>query len=194
METNSIEWKIDNSWTLFLDRDGTINKLLVDDYVKIWDEFDFIEGVLDALPIFNKIFGLTVIATNQQGVGKQLMSEKDLRKIHVQMLNEIIINGGFIDEIYYCPGLAADQPECRKPEIGMAIQATMDFPSINLRKSIMIGDTLTDMQFGKNAGMKTVLISQSKKVSDNFAPYVDVSVPDLPTFANYLASHFKLSF
>lgn len=194
MKGDLLEWKIDKSWTLFLDRDGTINKLLVDDYVKRWEEFEFIDDVLDALPILNKVFGLTIIVTNQQGVGKKLMSEKDLRKIHVQMLDEIILNGGFIDEIYYCPGLASDQPECRKPEIGMALQAAANFPSVNLRKSIMIGDTLSDMQFGKKAGMKTILISSPKKLSSDLTPFVDLCIPDLPTFARYLAAQFKMSF
>jgi histidinol-phosphate phosphatase family protein len=194
MNKDLLEWKLDKTWTLFLDRDGTINKLLVDDYVKTWEEFEFIDNVLDAFPIFNKVFGLTIIATNQQGIGKKLMSEKDLRTIHVQMLDEIILNGGFVDEIYYCPGLAVDQPECRKPAIGMALQATADFPDINLRKSVMIGDALSDMQFGKNAGMRTILISPHRKLSDNLTPYVDMCVPDLPTFANVLASYFKMSF
>jgi len=160
-----ITWKIDSNWTLFLDRDGTINKLLRNDYVKTWAAFKFIDGVLDAIPVFNQFFDLTLIATNQQGIGKRLMSEKDLRNIHVQMLEEISLNGGYIDEIYYCPGLAADEPECRKPEIGMALQAMVDFPNVNLKKSIMIGDALSDMQFGKNAGMKTILISEKKELS-----------------------------
>ena len=189
-----MDWKITNKWTLFLDRDGTINKLLVDDYVKTWDEFQFIDGVLDAIPIFNKIFGQTLIATNQQGIGKKIMTEDALRKIHVQMLDEIMLDGGYIDEIYYCPGLAADQPECRKPEIGMAIQAMKDFPEINLRKSIMVGDTLSDMQFGKNAGMKTILIRDEKILSEQFVPLVDYCVPDLATFAEILIHNLKLKF
>lgn len=183
--------KIDKKWTLFLDRDGTINTLLINNYVKEWREFKFIEGTLDAVPILNSVFEHTIIVTNQQGVGKNLMTEKDLRNIHVKMLEEISLNGGYIDEIYYCPGLAIDQPECRKPEIGMALQAIADFPSINLRKSIMIGDTLTDMQFGKNAGMKTILITDKKELSSDFAPFVDVHIPDLYTFAQILISEFK---
>ncbi|MCL4110510.1 UNVERIFIED_CONTAM: hypothetical protein GTU68_047759, partial [Idotea baltica] len=185
---------ITNKWTLFLDRDGTINKLLVDDYVKTWDEFRFIDGALDAISVFNKIFDLTLIATNQQGIGKKIMTEDELRKIHVKMLDEITLNGGYIDEIYYCPGLAADQPECRKPEIGMAIQAVKDFPEINLSKSIMVGDTLTDMQFGKNAGMKTILITDKKTLSPEIEPFVNYCVSDLATLANLLIHRLKLKF
>ncbi len=189
-----MDLKIDKTWTLFLDRDGTINTLLPNAYVKTWDEFSFIPGALDALPIFNSFFSYTIIATNQQGIGKGLMTEKQLRKIHVLMLEEITLNGGYIDEIYYCPHLVADHAECRKPEIGMAIQAVKDFKAINLRKSIMIGDSLTDMQFGKNAGMKTILLSDEKKVSSEFVPFVDYSMPDLATFAEILLQTRKLTF
>ncbi|WP_235299164.1 D-glycero-alpha-D-manno-heptose-1,7-bisphosphate 7-phosphatase [Portibacter marinus] len=180
------KFKIDPSWTLFLDRDGTINKRLHKDYVKNYIEFEFIEGVLDAIPIMNRIFERSIIVTNQQGVGKKLMTERDLRQIHVKMLEEITENGGYVDEIYYCPGLDSEKPECRKPEIGMALQAVKDFPNINLKKSIMIGDTLTDMQFGRNAGMRTILISESRKVEQPTLSLADHVFTDLLSCAEFL--------
>ncbi len=178
------KYKITKNWTLFLDRDGTINKLLVDDYVKSWEEFQFIEGALEAIPILNKIFDLTLIVTNQQGVGKNLMTEKALRTIHVQMLEEITLNGGYIDEIYYCPNLEKELSEYRKPNTGMGIQALSDFPKINFSKSIMVGDALTDMQFGKNLGMKTVLLSKDHaKLKSELTPLIDIKTTDLASFA-----------
>lgn len=189
-----MDWKIDDQWTLFLDRDGTINTLLPGDYVKTWDEFKFIDGVLDAIPIFNKLFGLTLIATNQQGIGKKIMTEKSLRSIHVKMLTAITESGGYIDEVYYCPALASEQAECRKPDIGMAIQAVRDFPNIDLKKSIMIGDTLTDMQFGKNAGMKTILLTSDKTLSSKFVPFVNYCVSDLATLADLFIDQYNLAF
>ncbi len=180
-------WKITEEWTLFLDRDGTINRRLMDDYVKSYHDFEFLPGVLEALPVFNQIFDLSIIVTNQQGVGKKLMTEKELRQIHVKMLEEITLSGAYIDEIYYCPNLASEEPECRKPNIGMALQALGDFPKIKFKKSVMVGDTISDMQFGKNLGMKTVLVNHmQKKLSDEIGSLVDLKLDDLATFAELL--------
>ncbi|MDB5283955.1 MAG: family hydrolase, partial [Bacteroidota bacterium] len=83
------ELKIDKSWTLFLDRDGVINLHYPNDYVKTWDEFYFLEGVLDAFKDLSSIFRRVILVTNQQGVGKELMSHEDLGFIHGEMLKEI---------------------------------------------------------------------------------------------------------
>jgi len=66
--------QIDKSWTLFLDRDGVINKKIDNDYVKAWEQFEFLPGVIEALKILSAKFGKIIIVTNQQGVGRQLMS------------------------------------------------------------------------------------------------------------------------
>ncbi len=153
-----LQFNINKSWTLFLDRDGVINRRLVDDYVKSWEEFEFLEGVLEAIEQFNHLFGTIVIITNQQGVGKGLMTLEQVDEIHQKMISIINKNGGRIDKCYICPNLKTDKAACRKPEIGMAIQAQKDFPNINFEKSIIFGDSASDMQFGKNAGMKRVFV------------------------------------
>ena len=94
--------KIDNSWTLFLDRDGVINKELPGDYVKRWDEFQFEPGVLIAIAELSKLFPRIIIITNQRGVGIGRMTEDDLKMLHTQMCNEINKAGGRIDAIFYC--------------------------------------------------------------------------------------------
>ena len=73
------------------------------------------------------------------------------------MLREIEAKGGKIDRIYFCVDAEASSP-CRKPNPGMAFQAVRDFPEIDLKKSLMVGNNLSDMLFGKNAGMKTVFL------------------------------------
>ena len=93
---------IDKSWTLFLDRDGVINQKRDKDYVKNWAEFLFVEGSLEAISTLSKFFGRIIIVTNQRGVGKELMSEQDLIKIHEKMVHEINLSHGKIDKIYYC--------------------------------------------------------------------------------------------
>lgn len=155
-----MDWKnkIDKTWTLFLDRDGVINVRLIDDYVKNINEFKFLPGVLEAFKIFAEKFGRIVIVTNQQGVGKGLMTLQDVDSIHDFMKKEIEAQKGRIDAIYVCPQLKSDPNNFRKPSPRMAYMAQHDFPEINLEKSIMIGDSNSDIEFGRNAGMYTILI------------------------------------
>lgn len=91
------------------------------------------------------------------------MSEEDLREIHRNMLLEISKTGGKIDKIYYYPCNVDDNCRCRKPNIGMALQSKKDFPEINFFKSIMVGDSFSDMEFGKKSGMLTILLSKNLK-------------------------------
>lgn len=155
---------IDKTWTLFLDRDGVINLHYPNDYVKKWNEFYFLEGVLDSLTQLSNIFKRIIIVTNQQGVGKQLMTQDDLDFIHAEMLKEVRKHGGRIHAIYAATNLVADdKKELRKPGTGMAKQAKKDFPEIDFSKAIMVGDTFSDMQFGRNAGMITVFIGDKLK-------------------------------
>lgn len=155
-----MDWrgKIDKSWTLFLDRDGVINVRLIDDYVKNLGEFEFLPGVLDAFTIFAEKFGRIIIVTNQQGVGKGLMTLQDVDKVHDFMVKEIEKQKGRVDKIYVCPQLKSDPDNFRKPSPRMAYMAQHDFPEIDFDKSLMIGDSNSDIEFGKNAGMYTILI------------------------------------
>jgi D-glycero-D-manno-heptose 1,7-bisphosphate phosphatase len=157
---------IDKHWTLFLDRDGVINKKLDNDYVKHWIEFEFLEGVLDALKYVKPIFGKIVVVTNQQGIGKGLYTIEDLELIHKNMLYEIDYHGGRIDKVYFSPYLSSQNHPSRKPGIGMALDAQKDFPEIDLNRSLMLGDSLSDMEFGRNAGMKTIFISEERVEND----------------------------
>ena len=175
----------DFSWTLFLDRDGVINKKIENDYVKNWDNFQFIEGVLPALKIFNQKFQRILIVTNQQGIGKGLFTEEDLERVHQCMLEEINNTGGRIDEIYFCPALSASNSLYRKPNTGMALAAKNKFPEIDFTKSLMVGDSISDMEFGKNVGMKTVYISATKK--ENSQPnLIDWEFKSLKKLADHL--------
>ncbi len=151
--------KLNKSWTLFLDRDGVINKRPINNYVKNIQQFEFIDGVLESLAQLNKIFGRIIIVTNQQGIAKGLMLDKDLTDIHFYMCQQIEKAGGRIDKIFYCPELESSCSNNRKPEIGMGLQAKKHFPEIDFTRSIMVGDTISDIVFGKNLRMYTVLIT-----------------------------------
>ncbi|WP_338770195.1 HAD-IIIA family hydrolase [Bernardetia sp. ABR2-2B] len=145
-----------NNWTLFLDRDGVLNRKLEDDYVKSLEEFDILEHSKEALEILSEHFETIVVVTNQQGIGKQLMSEKDLEVIHNHLLEKL----PQIQSIYFCSDLAKTNSPRRKPAIGMAIDAKEDFCTISFKRSVIVGDSISDMQFGRNAGMKTCFINE----------------------------------
>ena len=183
---------IDASWSLFLDRDGVINKKLPDDYVKKWGEFEFLEGVPEAIGKCTEIFGKIFIATNQQGIGKGIMTERDLDMLHNQMIEEIMYAGGKINKIYYSPYRQNEKSVFRKPNIGMARKAKIDFPDIEFAKSLMVGDSESDMQFGKNAGMYTVYICPVKELTEEIKPFVDFIYPSLKAFSINLSDIHQL--
>lgn len=159
-----MDWKntIDNDWTLFLDRDGVINVRIIDGYVTKIEEFEFLPGVIEAFKIFKNKFNRIIVVTNQQGVGKGLMTEDDVKKVHDFMINEVENHDGKIDKVYFCPQPKSVPDNYRKPSPKMAYMAKDDFPEIDLSKSIMIGDMNSDVEFGKNAGMMTVFIGDNE--------------------------------
>lgn len=172
-------------WTLFLDRDGVINIRIHGNYVKNLEEFVFIKGVPEAISIFSKIFKYIFIVTNQQGIGKSYMTDSDLNIIHDYLIQSVEKAGGHINKIYYCSGLAKDNPPCRKPNIGMAIQAKIDFPNVDFAKSIMIGDSESDMLFAKNSGMYGIFLTDDPLLlPENIK--TDGIISSLIDFANFI--------
>ncbi|MEI6059812.1 MAG: HAD-IIIA family hydrolase [Bacteroidota bacterium] len=173
-------------WTLFLDRDGVINERIPDDYVKLPDEFKFLPGVPEAIAIFAKLFNPVVVVTNQQGIGRGLMTQGQLESVHAKMLQEVAKAGGRIDAVFFSPDLKNIRSFTRKPAVGMGLKARKQFPSINFKKSIMAGDTYSDILFGHRLGMLTVLIGNDKEVAFQCSGILDYSFPDLISFAMYL--------
>ncbi|MDR1951765.1 MAG: HAD family hydrolase [Bacteroidales bacterium] len=169
--------------TLFLDRDGVINHRLINDYVKSVNEFVFEEGALEAIAKLSKCFERIVVVTNQQGVGKKMMSEKTLHDIHEHMKNEVEKAGGRIDAVYFCPDVSGTKSICRKPNIGMGLLAKKQFSEIRFKQSVMVGDTISDMKFGKKLGMKTVLISTDKPLVSNHSKLIDQNFNSLYEYA-----------
>ena len=171
--------KIDKSWVLFLDRDGIINERIIGGYVQNRSQFHLLDGVKEAIKIFKEKFGYIFVATNQQGIGKGIMTENDLLRVHDYMEDLI---GLKFDKIYFCPSLFEENSPRRKPNIGMALEAKRDFPAIDLSKSIMVGDSFSDISFGRNAGMKTVYIHSEKKHDE-----ADLNYSSLYQFAKELS-------
>lgn len=159
--------------TLFLDRDGVINTRLVDDYVKCIADFKFTEGFREALAKISGLFRYIVVVTNQQGIGKGLMTHETLYDIHRHMTEELSAAGGRVDKVYYCPDLMGSGSRNRKPEVGMALQAKRDLPDINFRLSVMVGDSESDLKFGRRLKMTTVYIDNGNTapLPDHLADY-----------------------
>ena len=157
-----MKWEIDRSWALFLDRDGVINERIPDDYVRNAGEFKLLPGVIEALQIANNLFKTIVVVTNQQGIGKGLMTECNLSEVHDYCLQLIAEGGGRIDRFYFAPNLWQENSALRKPNTGMALLAQHDFPWIDFHRAVMIGDSDSDIQFGLQLGMKTIYISQTE--------------------------------
>ena len=151
--------------TLFLDRDGVINVKLDGHYVKNTDEFEFMIGAEMAISKLSKIFNRILIVTNQQGIAKGIMSDRDLDVLHNHMLVELKSNGGLINKIYYCPHLAIESCNCRKPNPGMIQQAIIDFPEIKVEDSYLIGDSDSDMLAGNKMGLITVKVDNEYTLS-----------------------------
>ena len=168
---NLHELNLDRSWTLFLDRDGVINHQIANDYVKHISEFKFVDGVLEALQHFAGLFGRIVIVTNQQGINRGIMMEEQLHVLHAYMLDVITTFGGRIDKIYFAPQLATESGYYRKPGVGMGLHAKKDFPEIEFSKSLIIGDSETDIEFGIKLGMKTIMLTKGRNLSSK-ADYI----------------------
>ena len=144
--------------TLFLDRDGVINKKLEGRYVRNFSEFEFMPGALDSISKLSNLFSRILIVTNQQGIAKGIMSEADLNILHTKMQDRIEKLGGKINKIYYCPHLQDMDCMCRKPKSGMIEQAIIDFPEINIENSYLIGDSDSDIKAGKKMNLNTVKV------------------------------------
>ena len=180
--------KIDSNWTLFLDRDGVINEEKHNSYIFHYGEFIFYERAKEALQILASTFGRIVVVTNQRGVGKGMMTAADLHEIHEKMIGAIVLAGGRIDRIYYADSLDDDHP-LRKPHPGMALAAQADFPKIDFQRSLMVGNNISDMEFGKNAGMHTVFLRTTQPEQPLPHPSIDLAFNSLYDFAKSL--HLK---
>ena len=176
------DWGIDSSWSLFLDRDGVINKRNFKGYILSYNDFVFQDGVLKAIAQFKNKFRYIFIVTNQQCVGKNFLSIEKLNSIHEQMLDEISNNSGSITNIYCATELNGPKMCRRKPLPSMGLNAKKDYPNINFSKSIMIGDTDSDIKFGKNLGMKTVCLKSKEIINES----PDLFCDSLLEFCNLL--------
>ena len=175
------DWQIDQTWTLFLDRDGVINKRRFGGYITTKEEFQFLSNAKEAIAVLSNHFNRIIVVTNQQGVGKGLMTERNLFEIHSYMCNQVHMAGGKIDKCYFAPNLKGAEEDLRKPGAAMAEMAKLEFPEIEFERSVMVGDTDSDILFGKNLGMRTVRI----KTAEPIGIQADLTVEHLFDLLNF---------
>ncbi len=170
-----------NEKTIFLDRDGVINRKIDDDYVKSWDEFEFLPNAKEALKILTENDFRLIVVTNQRGIARGWMTEVDLHEVHTRMLSELKNYGAEIAGIFHCPH-DKDQCDCRKPLTGLFLQAQQKFPAIDFTKAIMVGDSSSDIEAGNALGCRTIFVNDERAIAE-FQP---------PPQAKYLGAETSL--
>lgn len=153
---------------VLIDRDGTISKNVP--YCSSPKDFELLPEVAEGIKLLNKHYFKVVVVTNQSGIARGYFTEETLAKIHDKMRDELARHGAYIDAIYYCPHHPDDDCDCRKPSPRMVLQAASDL-NINLSQSYVVGDSEMDIEMGKRAKCKTILI----KPGDNVGKAIDCS-------------------
>lgn len=140
---------------IFLDRDGVIcvNR---HDYIKSWAEFQFLPDAKNSLAALSRLGLPVVIVTNQSAIGRGIVPASVVEDIHRRMVAEIVVHGGRIDRVLYCPHSPEARCDCRKPQPGMLLQAAQEM-NIDLASSYLVGDAATDILAGNRVGCRTFL-------------------------------------
>jgi D-glycero-D-manno-heptose 1,7-bisphosphate phosphatase len=161
---------------IFLDRDGVINENR-DDHVRSWAQFVFVPGALDALRLLTQWQYRIFIVTNQAVVGRGLITAETLDDIHTRMRATIQAHGGQITDMRACLHRPDEHCGCRKPQPGMLRDLATTW-QINLARTYFVGDALTDMQAGKAAGCRTLLVRTGRGSEQATNPAWAAAQPD----------------
>jgi D-glycero-D-manno-heptose 1,7-bisphosphate phosphatase len=180
---------------VFLDRDGVLNELvyyndmgMVDSPFTV-EQFKLLPNVEEAIGIFNHLNLKTVVVSNQPGIARGHFDQRTLAETDLVMKKQLAVSSAFLDAIYYCPHCPNGKIgrynmicDCRKPKPGLLLKAAKDL-NIDLAESYMIGDELTDIQAGKSAGCKSILLGRMKcqlcRIMDDKGIFPDFIVADL---------------
>ena len=151
---------------IILDRDGVINQDS-DQFVKTVDEFVFLDGSVEAIAALSKAGHKIYIATNQSGIARDYLNLETLDAMHNKLLIAVKNFGGAVQGILFCPHVPDDSCDCRQPKPGLGgqILAEQELTSEELRTSIMISDSIRDLQVGDSKKLKQVFVTtgQGKK-------------------------------
>ncbi|MBX2998955.1 MAG: D-glycero-beta-D-manno-heptose 1,7-bisphosphate 7-phosphatase [Caldilineaceae bacterium] len=140
---------------VFLDRDGTINVEV--NYLSDPDEFRLLPGVAEAIHRLNREGWPVVVVTNQSGIGRSYFTQETLASIHQRMNEELAKANAHVDAIFICPHHPSDNCNCRKPKVGLFQKAAQEL-GLDVRRSVIIGDKVSDLLPARELGCRTVLV------------------------------------
>jgi D-glycero-D-manno-heptose 1,7-bisphosphate phosphatase len=148
---------------IFLDRDGVINRKLPEgEYIGSWSDFHLLPGVESAIAALNRSNRRVIVITNQRGIALGLYTEADLETVHAHLQEHLATHHAHIDAFYYCPH-DKDQCDCRKPKTGLFERAFHDFPDASPANSLVIGDSISDIQAACRLGLPSIFIQGDRK-------------------------------
>lgn len=148
---------MDGIRTVFLDRDGVINCRPGDGYVTSEEQFQFLDGVKQAITMMTDAGIRLFVVTNQRCIAHGLLTEAELARIHAKMCQELQEAGGRIQAVYHCPH-HPDQCDCKKPKPGMLLRAQQEYPPLDFEQAVIVGDSLRDLQAGHAVGCRCILV------------------------------------
>jgi D-glycero-D-manno-heptose 1,7-bisphosphate phosphatase len=174
---------------VFLDRDGVLIENQPE-YVRSWRHVEFLPGSIGAIQQLNVSGYVIVMVTNQSLVGRGIISLEEAMQINQQVVDEVAARGGRIDATYMCPHGPGEGCRCRKPEPGMLLQAATDL-DLDLTRSYMVGDAISDVEAGRNAGSKSILVRTGRGNDQLRLAPPDLQaklliVPDLPAAVRHI--------
>ena len=178
---------------IILDRDGVINYDSAN-FIKTPDEWIPLPGSIEAIAKMTAAGYTIIVCSNQSGIGRKLFTLEDLEQIHTKMHRIVELGGGIISGVFYCPHIAEDNCNCRKPKTQMIQDICTKFKVKNTSALIMVGDSLRDLLTIKNAGGVPVLVKTGngiKTINSGKIPTNTLIFNDLLDFSNYLVSPKK---
>ena len=182
--------------TVFLDRDGVLNEKMPEGrYVTSWNDFHLLPGVAGAIQKLNQAGVRVLVVSNQRGIALGLYTIETVRGIHDALQNLLKSQEARIDGFYFCPH-DRGQCNCRKPLPGLFEQAVADFPDIDPMTSAMLGDSLSDIEFGRRVGMRAIFlegdVSRQKPGAQTARDLADMHFSSLPEAVDALLEDCSL--
>lgn len=170
------------STAAFLDRDGTVARDVP--YCSRPEDFELFPGVIRSTKLLRECGLKVILITNQSGIGRGYFTWQNLERIHRKLRQELARGGTSIDAIYCCPHHPDDGCQCRKPKPGLLFQAAQEM-KIDLSRSYVVGDSISDVEAGQRAGCRTILIAPAPPQS-TLEANPDFTAPDLPAAVQWI--------
>ncbi len=176
---------------VFLDRDGVINRKAPEgEYIAHWSEVEILPGVEEAIAALNRSGRRVMVVSNQRGIALGLYTAADVEAIQTKLQEHLAGFGARVDAFYFCPH-DEGECDCRKPGTGMFLQAFRDFPGAKANNSVMIGDSISDIEAARALGMRSIFIrGDSTTEKSGAAKAADLAEATLPALIAAVVQYF----